>query len=194
MRERKERSLGNFKGNMMMMEKFVFLSINILFMFIYPILAQEVTTSSVTEITVTDSSYSTSSSSSAAAEMDSIYTTCDFDLENIENLLQYLPDICTEIYNNRTDDLYNLYLEESQQFAKFYKKLNDYELRDQAKGDSVEYSSYPFEKELRQDIYSKVDLALCITNSSNSVSDYLNCMTDKRVELTNLIPNVNKSI
>lgn len=130
-------------------------------------------------------------STAAPSETDSIYTTCDFDLENIQSLLQYLPEICTEIYNNRaTGDLYDLYLEESQNFAKFYKKLNDYELRDQPQGDKEELLKYPFETKLRNDTYSKVDYPQCITAANSSATDYLKCLKEKRLELAELIPNV----
>lgn len=123
-----------------------------------------------------------------------MFTTCDFDLENIEDLLQYLPDICTEIYNNQSDGLYNLYLEESKSFAKFYTKLNDYELRNQTQDPLhvIEMSEYPFETELRKDIYNKVDWALCVTNANSSVADYLNCVKEKHLEMANLIPSADK--
>ncbi|XP_046811457.1 uncharacterized protein LOC111684862 [Lucilia cuprina] len=125
----------------------------------------------------------------------SIFITCDFDLENIESLLQYLPEICTEIYNNRSSSyLYDLYLEESQNFAKFYKKLNDYELRDQPQGDKQELSKYPFETKLRNDTYSKADWSQCVTTANSSASDYLKCLKEKRLELAELIPNVEKNM
>lgn len=125
----------------------------------------------------------------------SIYLTCDFDLENIETLLQYLPDICTDIYYNRINDstLYDLYVEESQAFAKFHKKLNDYELRHQPNGDKEELTEYPFEKSLRTEVYTKEDWSQCVTTANSSASDYLECLKGKRLELANLIPAVEAS-
>ena len=124
----------------------------------------------------------------------SIYLTCDFDLENIEALLPYLPDICTDIYYNRINDstLYDLYLAESQAFAKFYKKLNDYELRHQPNGDKEQLVEYPFEKDLRQETYNKADWSQCVTVANNSATDYFNCLKGKRLELAELIPAVEK--
>lgn len=138
----------------------------------------------------TESSLTTTIQAGEAPE--NPFITCDFDLENIENLLPFLPDICAEIYYNRTENdyLYNLYVEESQNYAKFYKKLNDYELRDQPNGDKEELSEYPFEGELRYESYNKVDVSQCVTLSNTSAIEYLKCLKDKRLKLSDLIPNV----
>lgn len=112
-------------------------------------------------------------------------------MDNIEDLLPLLPDICTEIYNSRAEsDLYDLFLEESQNFAKFYKKLHDYELRDEPNGDKEELTRYPFEAKLRNETYSQVDWAQCATMANSSATDYLNCLKVKRLEMAELIPSV----
>ena len=149
-------------------------------------MAQEEVTESTNEI-------ETTSTDTTQAD-NSIYLTCDFDLENIEALLPYLPDICGDIYYNRINDstVYDLYLEESQAFAKFYKKLNDYELRHQPNGDKEEMVEYPFEKDLRKEAYNKADWSQCVTIANNSTTDYLDCLKGKRLELAELIPAVGK--
>lgn len=130
------------------------------------------------------------STGNGAVTKESIYTTCDFDLEGIESLLQHLPAICIEIYKSRLTypDLYQTYLDESKAFAKFYTKLDDYELGPQH-NQHAELVEYPFDNKLRVEIYRKTNWADCIISANNSASEYLNCVTKKRNELEQLVPS-----
>uniref|UniRef100_A0A1I8Q531 Uncharacterized protein n=1 Tax=Stomoxys calcitrans TaxID=35570 RepID=A0A1I8Q531_STOCA len=119
---------------------------------------------------------------------DPYYTTCDFDLEGIEELLQYLPAICGEIFSKRHVDgqLYESYMDESKTFAQFHRKLDDYELRNKSQSQTV----YSFEKELRNDIYGKHDMIDCVQYGEGTATGFLNCVKGKHIEMEHLIPAV----
>ncbi|XP_005188095.1 uncharacterized protein LOC101896834 [Musca domestica] len=114
-------------------------------------------------------------------------TTCDFDMEDIEQLLVHLPAVCTGIYKRRNEEpqLYASYLAESKAFAKFQKKLNDYELRSE---NIQEMEVYPFEKDLRMDIYDRANFTECSSLLNGEIGNFLKCLNVKHDEMEQLIP------
>ncbi|XP_073847822.1 uncharacterized protein [Musca autumnalis] len=125
---------------------------------------------------------------------DSLATTCDFDMDGIEQLLPHLPALCTEIYEKRNaePELYAAHLAESKAFSKFYKKLNDYELRNVQNNPQQQQQQqleiYPFEKDLRMDIYNKTNFIDCANLVNGEAKDFLSCLRDKHNEMEQLIP------
>ncbi|XP_075169161.1 uncharacterized protein LOC142241290 [Haematobia irritans] len=117
-----------------------------------------------------------------------LYVTCDFDLEDIVNLLQYLPPECTQIYNNRHVDpsTYQLYMDESKAFAKFHQKLIGHEQRSAQQTPALEI--HPFDKELRDDIYRKNDKVQCVQKTNGTSADFLNCIKNKNMGMERMIP------
>lgn len=108
-------------------------------------------------------------------------------MEDIEQLLVHLPAVCTDIYNRRNveHELYASYLAESKAFAKFQKKLNDYELRSE---NIQEMEVYPFEKDLRMDIYDRANFTECSSFMNGEIGNFLKCLKDKHDEMEQLIP------
>lgn len=100
--------------------------------------------------------------------------------------------MCTEIYNNRKTSgdggLYDAHLAESQAFAKFSKKLDDYEMRSHRQNPQDPFDEYPFDELLRKYIYGNSSLNDCPTNETDI--HFLNCARDNHILKDQLVPIV----
>lgn len=121
--------------------------------------------------------------------------TCDFDLEGIDHIIQYLPVECQEIYKSGSEsELYQASLDESKSFVEFQKKLVEQERKE----DSTPSNEIPKQNTtLRFEIYNKTLLHTCVMDirnrtdlktESDKSKEYYNCLYLKRDQMVNMIP------
>uniref|UniRef100_W8C0W3 Uncharacterized protein n=1 Tax=Ceratitis capitata TaxID=7213 RepID=W8C0W3_CERCA len=121
--------------------------------------------------------------------------TCDFDLVNGQGNSPYQPwtrsflsSNCLNMYDKQHTDrhMYDMYMNEALEFRKFIAAIENYEAKKSGKP-LCHDKEYALNLEDRQKFYQLANLFDCY--KMNNYETFLNCITEKRKELVNIINN-----
>ncbi|XP_055386877.1 uncharacterized protein LOC129615620 [Condylostylus longicornis] len=107
------------------------------------------------------------------------FTTCDFDLEPIEDYIEHLPELCQNIYKDSSLlEVKEKATTESNLYKEYWKKLSDYEEKN---------NNGKEEYKLRFEIYNKTEIWICDTKEI--INEYFNCLIDIRKNMITELDN-----